>query len=166
MTFALAVALGAAGIIHCLLAPEHMEISFMFGAGFLAAGIAQLAMAAMAILRPSRLVHVAIIASTLALTGLYAYNVAVGLPFREPAAVAAVIDAHTADTAHEHADAAATAAAQAGVADHHKAGVVVGAGEPVDPYGAMTQLAQLSAAAAALTLLVRRTPGGRALRLQ
>ncbi|MFN2417497.1 MAG: hypothetical protein ABR593_01050, partial [Candidatus Limnocylindria bacterium] len=63
LTLALAVALAAAGIIHCLLTPEHMEISVVFGAGFLAAGIAQFGMAAMAVLWPSRVIYAAIIAT-------------------------------------------------------------------------------------------------------
>ncbi|MCA1569872.1 MAG: hypothetical protein LC798_06020 [Chloroflexi bacterium] len=158
----MAVALAAAGIIHCLLTPEHMEISVVFGAGFLAAGIAQFGMAAMAVLWPSRVIYAAIIATMLGLTGLYAYNVVVGLPFHEPARVAAVTDAHPSETAHGH---AADPPAETHVLTndgHHDPGLVIGTGEPIDPYGAMTQLAQLSAAALALTLLVRRTPGGRA----
>ena len=72
LTLALAVSLAAADIIHCLLTPEHLEISVVFGAGFLAAGIAPFGMAAMAVLRPSRLIYAAIIASMLGLTGIYA----------------------------------------------------------------------------------------------
>lgn len=157
LTLALAVALAAAGIIHCLLTPEHMEISVVFGAGFLAAGIAQFGMAAMAVMRPSRPVYAVIIATTLGLTGLYAYNVVVGLPFHEAPPGAAATAERTSGTGHGH-SAAPPAEADALSVDHHEPGVVLGAGEPIDPYGAMTQLAQLSAAALALTLLVRRTP--------
>lgn len=159
LTFALAVALAAAGVIHWLLTPEHMEISVVFGAGFLAAGIAQFGMAAMAVLRPSRLVYVAIMATSLGLTGLYAYNIVVGLPFHETAAIAAAADEHSSDTAHGHAAGSrAEGGARTSGAEHHDAGVVIGTGETIDPYGAMTQLAQLSAAALAVTLLMRGTP--------
>lgn len=159
LTFGLAVALATAGVIHCLLTPEHMEISAVFGAGFLAAGVGQFGMAAMAVVRPSRLLYAAIIAMTLGLTGLYAYNVVVGLPFHEPTAVAAATDEHRLDSSHEHAaEAPAEAEALDGRAGHQERGVVIGAGEPIDAYGAVTQLAQLSAAALSLTLLVRRTP--------
>lgn len=162
LTFALAVALAVAGVIHCLLTPEHMEISLVFGAGFLAAGVAQLGLAAMAVLRPSRLVYVAIIASTLGLAGMYAYNVVVGLPFHQPDPVAIATHEHASDVTHEESEhAPAHSDAQFGSADHHEGGVVLGAGEPIDPYGAITQLAQLSAAALAFSLLARTTPSGR-----
>ena len=130
----------------------------MFGAGFLAAGIGQLGMAAMAVLRPSRLIYVAIVATTLALIGLYTYNVVVGLPFHGPAVVAAA-EEHTSDAGHGHAakDPAETHALS-GSDDHHHAGATTGTGEPIEPYGVTTQLAQLSAAALALALLVRRLP--------
>src|SRR5688572_13843655 len=99
LTLALAFALAVAGSIHWLLTPEHMQISAVFGAGFLAAGIAQLGMAATAVLRPSRLLYASIIAVTLGLSGLYAYNVVVGLPFHEPVVVAAA-DHDASDAAH------------------------------------------------------------------
>lgn len=159
LTVALAVALAAAGVIHCLLTPEHMEVSVVFGAGFLAAGVGQFGMAAMAVLRPSRLVYAAIIAMTLGLTALYAYNVVLGLPLQEPAVIAAGTDELTSDRAHRHEpEPRAEGPALSDGAEHHEAGLVIGTGEPIDPYGAMTQLAQLSAAALAVTLLVRRTP--------
>lgn len=158
LTFALALALAAAGTIHWLLTPEHMEISAVFGAGFLAAGIAQLGMSVMAVLRPSRLLYASIVTVTLGLSGLYAYNVVVGLPFHEPAVVGAA-DNHASDAAHGHAaESPAESHALDGDADYHEGGVVIGAGEPIDSHGALTQLAQLSAAALAFTLLVRRTP--------
>ncbi len=152
---ALAVALWIAGVIHLLLTPEHMETSVVFGAGFLAAGIGQSGTAAMGVLRPSRPIYAAIIATTLALTGLYTYNVVVGLPFHGPAVVAAT-EEQTSDAGHGHAakDPAVTHALP-GSEDHHHAGVTTGTGEPIDPYGVITQLAQLSAAALALALLVR-----------
>ena len=165
-TVLLAATLGVAGMIHCLLTPEHMAMSAIFGVGFLAAGIAQLGMAALAVIRPSRLLYMAVIASTVVLSSTYAYNVLVGLPFHGEVGITAV-GAEASDESHgkseghdgtaDHAedredDATATT-------DHHDQGVVLGAGEAVDAYGAATQLAQLSAAGIALVLL--RRPGRR-----
>lgn len=158
LTTAVAIALGIAGVIHLLLTPEHMEISVVFGAGFLAAGTGQLGIAAMAVLRPSRLVYGAIIATTLGLIGLYTYNVVVGLPFHGPAVVAAT-DELASDRAHGHpVEAPAETHALSGTHDHQDAGVTTGTAEPMDPYGVMTQVAQLSAVALALVLLLRRPP--------
>ena len=162
-SFVLAAALAAAGVIHCLLIPEHMAMSAIFGLGFLAAGTAQFGMAALAVVRPSRLLYAAVIASTVVLSGTYAYNVMVGLPFREEVATAAAVDGEAGDESHGasegHEDEAAGHAegsheGEAAVTtDHHEEGVVLGGGEPVDAYGAVTQLAQLSAAGVALVLL-------------
>jgi hypothetical protein len=190
-TLALAAALAGAGLIHCLLTPEHMAMSAIFGAGFLAAGVGQLGMAGLAVVRPSRLLYAAVIASTVALSSMYAYNVLVGLPFHDDAAAAAAGDdhadedragaVHSAEPAHsdeaghsevdEHSDDVhpsdeATSSAEAGHAegddpeepaetDHHEDGLVLGGGEPVDAYGAVTQFAQFSAAAIAAVLLAR-----------
>ena len=84
----------------------------------------------------------------------------VGLPFHEPAGVAAAADASS-EEAHGHAVGVSAEAHLLSDEGHHEPGLVIGTGEPIDPYGAMTQLAQVSAAALALTLLVRSTPGGR-----
>lgn len=160
MPLLLAAALAAAGILHLLVLPEHIAMSPLFGAGFLAAAAAELGMAALAALRPSRALFVAVIGVTVVLMSLYAYNVVVGLPFSHDT-TAASADSH--EPPHEHASGAADAA-DAGVEEgdaehgaepnHHAGGLHLGAGEPVDAYGALTQLAQVSAAALALALLV------------
>ena len=157
--FVLAAGLAVAGLIHCLLTPEHLAMSATFGVGFLAAGIAQLSMAALAVVRPSRLLYAAVIASTVVLSSTYTYNLLVGLPFHAEVATATAGDelhggaegqdgnAGHAEASHEDEAAVPT--------DHHEEGVALGAGEPVDAYGAVTQLAQLSAASVALVLLRR-----------
>lgn len=156
--FVLAPALATAGVIHGLLTPEHMAMSALFGAGFLAAAIAQLGMATLAFVRPGRLLYAAVIASTIVLSGTYFYNVVVGLPFHERVAARTADDqVHDEPDDHEtpgHADAGHEVEA-AGTTDHHDEGVALGAGEPIDAYGAVTQLAQLSAAGVALVLLRR-----------
>lgn len=160
LALVLAGALSVAGVIHCLLTPEHMAMSALFGAGFLASGVAQFGMAALAVLRPSRQLYAAVIAMTTMLSGLYAYNVFVGLPFADVAAAAATEGHEHADD--EHADSSEESAQheeQAAETDHHEEGLVLGAGEPVDAYGAITQLAQLSAAAIAVALLLRGRAG-------
>ncbi len=160
----LAAALAVAGAIHCLLTPQHMAMSAVFGVGFLAAGIAQLGMAALAVVRPSRLLYAAVIASTAILSSTYAYNVLVGLPFHEEVATATAVDSEDGDELHGESDGHHDTGghAEAGhqdeaavTTDHHEEGVVLGAGEPVDAYGAVTQLAQLSAAGVALVLIRR-----------
>ena len=172
-TFLLAVALAVAGVMHWLLTPEHMAISAIFALGFLAAGMAQLGMAVLAMVRPSRLLYAAVIASTFVLSSAYAYNVLVGLPFHHEPATASIGEAKAGDGAHEEDDAHDDMASHheaghhADDADgnddemvatrgHHQEGIVLGSGEPVDTSGAATQLAQLSAATIAFMLL-RRT---------
>ena len=159
-TFALAAALATAGVIHGLLTPEHMAMSAIFGVNFLAAAIAQIGMATLALVRPSRLLYTAVIASTVVLSSTYAYNVLVGLPFHQEVATApAGGKSHGESEGHD--DTAGHAREghkdeRAETTDHHhEDGAVLGAGEPVDTYGAVTQLAQLSAAAVAFTLLRR-----------
>lgn len=136
-------------------------MSALFGAGFLASGVAQFGMAALAVIRPSRQLYAAVIAMTAVLSGLYAYNVVVGLPFHDVAAVAATEGHEQAENEHaESSDESAQPEEQAAETDNHEEGLVLGAGEPVDAYGAVTQLAQLSAAAIALALLLRGRAGG------
>ena len=131
--FVLAATLAAAGAIHCLLTPEHMAMSAIFGVGFLAAGIAQFGMAALAVARPGRLLYAAVIASTLLLSSAYVYNVLVGLPFHEvaPAAAAAEREAgdhlHGTSEGHGHTGGHAEAGHEdetAVTTDHHDEGVL------------------------------------------
>jgi hypothetical protein len=164
LTLILATALSAAGVIHCLLSGEHMAMTALFGAGFLAAGVAQVGMAGLAMVRPSRMLYVAVVASTAVLSSMYAYNVFVGLPFQEDAEAPAGISAehsegdaqeveHAADS--QHADETAGHDESPVQIDHHEGGLALGGGEPVDAFGAVTQAAQLTAAAVALALLRR-----------
>ncbi|MGI8830211.1 MAG: hypothetical protein ACR2I5_10645 [Candidatus Limnocylindria bacterium] len=149
---ALAASLAVAGILHCLLMPDHFVKSTIFGLGFLGAGIAQLGLAGAVLLRPGRLVYAAIIAISLTLMSLYAFNVAVGLPFHgsgDHTEVAA--GGHGEDVSH------GDEAAVDDEAGHGESGLVLGAGEPVDVLGAGTQAAQLAAIAFA-GLLLRRSP--------
>ncbi len=146
---ALAAALAVSGLIHCLLMPAHFAESTIFGLGFLAAGVTQLGLAVLVLLRPRRSVHVAVIVASVTLTVLYAFNVFVGLPFHS--ASAAVTTVMTDGSAH----AAEHSAQMEGV--HDEGGLVLGAGEPVDLAGASTQAAQLAAIALAAVLWMRRS---------
>ena len=163
-TPALAAALAGAGLIHCLLTPEHMAMSAIFGAGFLAAGVGQLGLAALAVVRPSRLLYATVIASTVVLSSTYAYNVLVGLPFHDDAALTAGIagqdhdaetGAHGAGSSEEASHSDGDDHEESAETDHQEDGLVIGSGEPVDAYGAVTQAAQLTAAAIAAALLGR-----------
>lgn len=170
---ALAGALGVAGLIHCLLMPDHFATSTIFGLGFLSAAVAQIGLAAFVLLRPQTWVYTAVIGLSVVLMGLYAFNVAVGLPFHaahaEPPVVADA-DGHAPDGDHGAAD-------DHGSNDHHGAaddhgtdedhastdedghgdeGLAISAGEPIDAWGATTQLAQLSSIGLPLVLLRRR----------
>ena len=160
----LATVLVIAGAIHLILMPEHLAESTLFGLGFCAAGLTQLSLATLVLARPWRIVFVAVIAVSLALMALYAYNVFIGLPFHD-AAAATVASAEGAG--HDEGAATGDAAGhdEAGhgeaAAEHHEEGLVLGGGEPVDAFGAGTQAAQISAIALAAYVLsrARRLPG-------
>lgn len=127
LRLALAVLLFVAGGIHLLLTPEHLGQSPVLGAGFLAAGLAQLALAAVLVAgvgRADDLVPAATVAVDVALVALYGYAVLVGLPF-------------------------------GGGDEEHAAGLVLGAGEPVDLWGFVDLLAELGALGLAALLLLR-----------
>lgn len=155
---ALAGALGVAGLIHCLLMPDHFAESTILGLGFLAAAAAQLGLAALVLLRPRSWVYAAVIGASVVLMGLYAFNVAVGLPFHAAHAESSVAaDAHGHEPDADHGTADEHAADEDHAAGGHgNKGLAIGAGEPVDAWGATTQLAQLSSAGLALVLLRRR----------
>ena len=93
--------------------------------------------------------------------GLYAFNVAVGLPFHaahaEPSVVADA-DACPPDGDHGAADDHGTDDDHGSTDEdgHGDEGLAIGAGEPIDAWGATTQLAQLSSVGLALVLLRRR----------
>lgn len=169
----LAGVLGIAGLIHFLLMPDHFAASTVLGLGFLSAAVAQIGLATLVLLRPRTWVYAAVIGVSVVLMGLYAFNVAVGLPFHaahaEPPVVADA-DGHAPDGDHGAAD-------DHGSNDHHGAadehgtdtdygptdedghpdeGLAIGFGEPIDAWGATTQLAQLSSVGLALVVLRRR----------
>jgi len=77
----LAGALFVAGWIHLALTPEHLGEATILGLGFLAAGLAQLALAFLVIVRPSDLIYYAVVGLSAALIALYAIAVLKGLPF-------------------------------------------------------------------------------------
>lgn len=123
------------------------------GAGFLAAATAEFGLALAVLLRPMRLVYIAVIAVAVALIGMYGYNVAVGLPFVGS-------DQHSAvDGSHELSDSAqhggdAHEEGRSGL--HHDEGLVVGDGEPIDALGATTKLSEIAAIGLAMGLLSKR----------
>jgi hypothetical protein len=125
----LAVLLLAAAVIHLILTPEHLGISTLLGLGFLAAGLAQVALAGLVVGAPRRvemLVMAAVIAVNVALIVLYLYAVLVGLPFES---------GHTDDT-----------------------GIRVGAGEPVDLKGGVDFVVEIAAVAVAGILALGNDP--------
>lgn len=77
----LAGALFTSGWIHLALAPEHLGQAAMLGLGFLAAGLAQIALAGLVIVRPSNLACYAVVGLNATLIALYAVAVLKGLPF-------------------------------------------------------------------------------------
>lgn len=77
----LAGALFTSGWIHLALAPEHLGQAAMLGLGFLAAGLAQIALAGLVIVRPSNLAYYAVVGLNATLIALYAVAVLKGLPF-------------------------------------------------------------------------------------
>lgn len=77
----LAGATFAAGWMHLLLTPEHLGVSPVLGAGFLLSGLAQLALAVLAVERPSERVWSLLVMLNTALVVVWAYAVLVGLPF-------------------------------------------------------------------------------------
>lgn len=73
-----------AGWIHLLLVPEHWGESVLLGAGFLGAGVVQLALALAVVERPGQAVHLALLAVNVALVAVWLYAVFVGLPVTGP----------------------------------------------------------------------------------
>jgi len=126
----LALLLLLAASIHLILTPEHLDASPLLGAGFLAAGIAQLVLAAAVIVGPPDLVAgfgmSAIIIINVALIGIYIYAVIVGLPLD---------NGHGAD---------------------ETVGLSIGAGEPIDFKGGIDLIAEIAAVALAGALGWRR----------
>jgi len=117
-----------AGWIHLLLVPQHMDESPILGIGFAASGVTQLALAALVTWRPRDWNLAAVVAVNVTLIAIYAYAVFVGLPF-------------------------------GGGSEHEAAaGLVVGAGEPIDAFGAISKVAELAGVAIAFQLLGKGRP--------
>lgn len=119
----MAAGLLVAGWIHVLLVPEHLAESTILGLGFLGAGIAQLALAGLVIWRPRLWTLSAVVALNATLIVVYAYAVLVGLPFG----------------GGEHGEAAV--------------GLVIGAGEPIDVFGALSKIGEATSLLLAFALL-------------
>ena len=77
----LAALLGGAGAIHFAMAPSHLGESAVEGAGFVAAGWLQLALAVALVVRPARWMYGVTAASGVALIGAWAVSRTAGLPF-------------------------------------------------------------------------------------
>ena len=77
----MAGALFASGWIHLALTPEHLGEATILGIGFLVAGLAQLFLAGLILVRPSDLAYYAVVGLSVSLVVLYAIAVVHGLPF-------------------------------------------------------------------------------------
>jgi len=127
----LAILLLMAAVIHLVLTPEHLAVSGLLGAGFLVAGLVQLAFAGFTLVAPDRMLPIGmnlVIVVDVALIVLYVYAVLVGLPFEA---------GHAADDA----------------------GLRLGAGEPVDVKGAIDLIAEAGVVGIAAFLARDPRPG-------
>jgi len=77
---ALGLSLLIAASFHLLLLSDHAEESPLLGLGFLAAGLIQLGLATVVILRPHPRAYYGVIALNVGLIMLYAAHVVIGLP--------------------------------------------------------------------------------------
>lgn len=73
--------LAVAAWIHLILVPEHMAESWVLGLGFLAAAVAQAALAVIVVRWPREWNLWLVVAVNVTLVAVYAYAVVVGLPF-------------------------------------------------------------------------------------
>lgn len=67
--------------MHLLLTPEHLGVAVVLGLGFLLSAVAQLALAVLAVERPSDRVWSLLVMLNIALVAVWAYAVLIGLPF-------------------------------------------------------------------------------------
>jgi hypothetical protein len=146
-----------AGAIHLLLTPDHFAESAIMGVGFLGSAIAEFGLALAVLMKPRRIAYVAVIGVSVALIGLYAYNVMIGLPFIGASTDGSFLsgaghsDAHH-STAAEH-DPEHEAAHTGG--GHHNGGLMLGEGEAMDLMGATTKLSELATIGLAVALIRR-----------
>jgi len=170
----LAGLLTTTAVIHLAMTPVHFEESTLMGLGFIGAGVLQLGLAAMVLLRPRPTVYLAVALASIMLVGLYCANVTVGLPW---AASGPHEDGagHTSAVAHGHDDATDGAHVDGGDGHHdddegdaHRdvahatephghTGIQIGSGEPVDAVGGANLAAELASAGVAIALLRRRS---------
>lgn len=152
----LIAALTLGGAVHLVLAPDHFGESALMGLGFLCSALAEFGLAVAVLVKPKRLVYVAVIGVSAALIGLYAYNVMIGLPFHGASA-----DGNPSGVGHsgahqtiaaEHDPEHETTAHSGG---HHSGGLVLGEGEAVDMLGATTKLGELAMIGLAVALILR-----------
>lgn len=163
--------------IHLGMAPTHFEEAALMGPGFVAAGLIQLSLAALVVLRPRPPLYLAVALVSVVLVSLYCVNVAVGLPWaatgpsHEVAAPEVSTadhgdghgihdgdaDHHAADDVDDsHADDHAPAAHPAG--SHAHSGIRLGSGEPIDAIGGANLGVEVTSLVVALMLLRRRRP--------
>ncbi len=128
------VTLGA-GTVHLLLAPEHLQEHPLLGMGFIAAGVAQVVLAALVLLRPGPTAVSLLVVLDVAILAVYAYAVLVGLPF-----------------------AADGTEGMAGMDMHDDQGLVLGAGEAVDLVGGITALLEVAGIGLVIALVRRLSP--------
>ena len=153
----LIAALTLAGAIHLLLTPDHFTESAVLGVGFFGSAIAEFGLAFAVLMKPRRLAYVAVIGVSVALIGLYAYNVMIGLPFNG----ASIDGSH--DNGAGHSDAHHSVAAEHDPdheeahsgGGHHSGGLMLGEGEAMDMLGATTKLSELATIGLAVALIRR-----------
>ncbi len=134
-----ALTLGA-GWVHLLLAPEHLAEHPLLGMGFIAAGVAQVALAVLVVARPTMTTLPLLIVLDVAIMAVYAYAALVGLPFAADDGMAGMAGMAGMDMSDDH-------------------GLVLGAGEAVDLVGGLTFVAELVGVGLVIAL-VRRLAGG------
>lgn len=173
----LAGLLATTAVIHLGMTPAHFEESALMGFGFVAAGLLQLGLAALVVLRPRPTLYLAVALVSVVLVSLYGVNVAVGLPWATTGPSHEVAAQEVSATAHgdEH-------ESHEGDADHHAAddvrdshgddhaptahpsashghsGLRLGSGEPVDAIGGANLAVEVTSADVALALLRRQRP--------
>ena len=110
------------------------------GVGFAAAAAVEFGLALAVLLRPMRLVSSPSSRSPSRSSGLYAYDVAIGLPFGGADQQSTAVDDHEPESAG-HGGTSHEEGANTG-SGHRDEGLVVGSGEPIDALGAMTSSAR------------------------
>jgi hypothetical protein len=133
LQLALAAVTFGAGVVHLLLVPEHLAENPLLGMGFLAAGVAQVVLAALVLARPAPTPLSLLVILDVAILAVYAYAVLVGLPFGSAEGMEGM----------------------AGMDMHDDHGLMLGAGEPVDVLGGLTFLLEV-AGIGLVVALVRR----------